>query len=152
LRLIYGYVPVFYTSAQAGGFDKLTLDSLYDEAAYRQQQQTQNQYFGPPASNPFMSSDPFAVSTNVAPPPSVQMATMANQQYNMPMAMPNVMMGVPTMNPMNPMMHQPNPFMATPMAAAQVANNPFLDAGFGPFPVNGNNAHNPYGNSHQQLI
>lgn len=129
----------------AGGFDKLTLDSLYDEAAYRQQQQqTQNQYFGPAAPNPFMSSDPFAMSTNVAPPPSVQMATMTNQQY-MPMAMPNAMVGAPTMNPM---MHQPNPFMAAPPAA----NNPFLDAGFGPFPANNSNGHNPYGNSHQQLI
>ncbi|KAF3326647.1 putative clathrin assembly protein [Carex littledalei] len=130
----------------AGGFDKLTLDSLYDEAAYRQQQQqTQNQYFGPAVSNPFMSSDPFAMSTNVAPPPSVQMAAMANQQYNMPMAMPNAMT-------MNPMMHQPNPFMQAPIAAAPAANNPFLDAGFGPFPVNNNNTHNPYGGSHQQLI
>lgn len=130
---------------QAGGFDKLTLDSLYDEAAYRQQQQAQNQYFSPAVSNPFMSSDPFAMSTNVAPPPTVQMATMANQQYNMPMAMPNAVMGAPTMNPM---MHQPNPFMAAPPAA----NNPFLDAGFGPFPVNNNNNHNPYGGVHQQLI
>ncbi|KAJ3702389.1 hypothetical protein LUZ61_006094 [Rhynchospora tenuis] len=132
----------------AGGFDKLTLDSLYDEAAYRQQQQqTQNQFLGPPVSNPFMSSDPFAMSTNVAPPPSVQMASMsmAHQQYNMPMAMPNAM-------PMNPMMHQVNPFMtAQPMAGVPAANNPFLDAGFGPFPVNNGN-HNPYGGAPQQLI
>ncbi|KAL5229227.1 hypothetical protein ABZP36_017492 [Zizania latifolia] len=102
-----------------GGFDKLTLDSLYDEGTYRQMQQQQHLY-GSAAPNPFMASDPFAVSNQVAPPPSVQMATMAQQPQQMPMMM------------------QPNPFgppLQLQHAGIVQAPNPFLDAGFGPFPA-----------------
>ncbi|XP_006657301.1 putative clathrin assembly protein At5g57200 [Oryza brachyantha] len=52
-------------SKLAGGFDKLLLDSLYDDAARRQQ----------PA-----QTDPFAMSTSFAPPTNVQMSMMAQQQ------------------------------------------------------------------------
>ncbi|KAF0917821.1 hypothetical protein E2562_021490 [Oryza meyeriana var. granulata] len=114
-----------------GGFDKLTLESLYDEGTYRQQIQ-QQQLYGSAAPNPFMASDPFAMSNQVAPPPSVQMANMGQQPQQMPMMM------------------QPNPFgppLQPQHAGIAQAPNPFLDAGFGPFPAS-NGMHpqaNPFG-------
>ncbi|KAL6840486.1 hypothetical protein ACP4OV_030296 [Aristida adscensionis] len=113
-----------------GGFDKLTLESLYDEGTYRQMQQQQLYGSAPP--NPFMASDPFSVSNQVAPPPSVQMAAMAQQPQQMPMMM------------------QPNPFgpAVQPQHAGMApAANPFLDSGFGAFPA-ANGMHpqaNPFG-------
>jgi hypothetical protein len=118
---------------QGGGFDKLTLDSLYDDGTYRQMQQQLP--YGSAPHNPFMASDPFVVPNQVAPPPSVQMATMAQQPQQSAMAM------------------QPNPF-GPPLQPQQLTGmagvpNPFLDAGFGPFPAqNGNGMHpqaNPFG-------
>lgn len=122
-----------------GGFDKLTLDSLYDDAAYRHQQQ-QNQYYGSSAPNPFMTADPFAVSNQIAAPASVQMQSMAQHQQ-------------PSM-----MMPPPNPFFQPSIDLLQqniynnggmTAPNPFGDAtGFGTFPVNNNNhphQNNPFG-------
>ncbi|ERN12470.1 putative clathrin assembly protein At5g57200 [Amborella trichopoda] len=82
-------------SKLAGGFDKLLLDSLYDDAQTRRQQQQQSGY----ANNPFESQDPFAMSHNVAPPPNVQMALMAQQQqmmmspYQQPSYPPQMQMG-----------------------------------------------------------
>lgn len=75
-------------SKLAGGLDKLTLDSLYDDAIRRSNQQ-------PVSYNPWESAapmggpmtlptahDPFYASSTVAAPPPVQMAAMANQQQN----------------------------------------------------------------------
>ncbi|CAL9167864.1 unnamed protein product [Musa hybrid cultivar] len=120
-------------SKLAGGFDKLTLDSLYDEAAYRQQQQ-QQQYYGAPPPNPFMAADPFTVSNQVAAPPAVQMAAMAQQQQQMSMFM------------------QSNPF-AQPVYQQHVtmgaASNPFGGNGFGAFPATDpHQQNNPFGNQH----
>ncbi|KAK9074548.1 hypothetical protein SSX86_007146 [Deinandra increscens subsp. villosa] len=100
-------ISSFQERQLGGGFDSLTLDSLYDEGAYRAALQP---VYGSPAPNPFEVGAPF-----VAPPP--------------------------TSNPFGPyhphqdlMMGQPQP-------------NPFVDSGFGPFPVN--NTHiqttNPFG-------
>ncbi|KAL6848995.1 hypothetical protein ACP4OV_021578 [Aristida adscensionis] len=117
-------------SQLGGGFDKLILDSLYDDGAYRQRQQ--QQLYGSAAPNPFMANDPFAMSNQVAPPPSVQMAAMTQQ------------------HPQIPTMMQPNPFgppmQPQPLGMAP-ATNPFLDTGFGPFPVanNGHQQANPFG-------
>lgn len=118
-------------SQLGGGFDKLILDSLYDDAAYRQQQQQQQQYHGIPP-NPFMTTDPFAVSNQVAAPPSVQMAAMAHHQSLM-------MQSNPFAHPMA-LQHQPPMF---PEASA----NPFVDpTGFGSFPVNNTHYQNtPFG-------
>ncbi|KAH9619790.1 hypothetical protein KSS87_006630 [Heliosperma pusillum] len=49
----------------AGGLDSLTLNSLYDEGAYRANQQP---VYGVSAHNPFEVQDPFAMSNNIAPP------------------------------------------------------------------------------------
>eukprot|EP00897_Mesotaenium_endlicherianum_P007916 jgi/Mesen1/7152/ME000037S06510 len=96
-------------SKLAGGMDKLTLDSLYEDAVRRtspystppgsyggaaaanlhQQQQQQGQGMlalpAPPGAfaqqqQAAFNPDPFLASSRVAPPPSVQMAAMAVQQ------------------------------------------------------------------------
>ncbi|KAJ8562328.1 hypothetical protein K7X08_011619 [Anisodus acutangulus] len=72
-------------SKLAGGLDKLTLDSLYDDAM---RQTNQNVSYNPweqpaPTAAPMMHNvgyDPFYVSNMVAAPTNVQMAAMANQQ------------------------------------------------------------------------
>ena len=117
-----------YLHLQGGGFDKLTLDSLYDEGSYRQMQQQQLYGSAPP--NPFMASDPFTTSNQVAAPLSVQMATMAQQPQ--------------------PLMIEANPFgppLQPQHAGMAPAANPFLDTGFGAFPA-ANGMHpqaNPFG-------
>ncbi|CAK9180284.1 unnamed protein product [Ilex paraguariensis] len=98
----------------AGGLDTLTLSSLYDEGAYRASQQP---VYGAPAPNPFEVPDPFALSNNVAPPPAVQMA----QQQPNPFA------------PYQPAYTQPHQQQQPWMMGTQ---NPFIDSGFGAFPVN----------------
>jgi hypothetical protein len=64
---------------QAGGFDKLLLDSLYEDTARRQQIASVT-YNGGFAANPFVPNDPFAMSNSFAPPSNVQLAMMAQQQ------------------------------------------------------------------------
>ncbi|KAL0552159.1 hypothetical protein IC582_011256 [Cucumis melo] len=68
----------------AGGFDKLLLDSLYEDEHARRHLQLQNAGYGPygemMVQNPFEQHDPFSLSSNIAPPPNVQMAMMAQQQ------------------------------------------------------------------------
>ncbi|XVE85434.1 hypothetical protein DITRI_Ditri17bG0090900 [Diplodiscus trichospermus] len=117
----------------AGGLDSLTLNSLYDEAAYRASQQS---VYGTAAPNPFEVQDPFAVSNNIAPPPAVQMAAMAQQQNN-----PFVSYQPTYQQPL-----QQQHFTMSP-------SNPFGDAGFGAFPVNQMtpvtqpHANNPFGST-----
>ncbi|KAF5945865.1 hypothetical protein HYC85_016093 [Camellia sinensis] len=67
-----------------GGLDKLMLDSLYDDAIRRSNQNVSYNPWEPtPMANPMMlqtAHDPFFSSNSVAAPHSVQMAAMANQQ------------------------------------------------------------------------
>ncbi|XP_010265534.1 PREDICTED: putative clathrin assembly protein At2g01600 [Nelumbo nucifera] len=99
----------------AGGLDTLTLNSLYDEGAYRA---AQKPVYGAPTPNPFEVQDPFALSNNVVPPPAVQMAAMSQQQSN-------------------PFIHyQPNYQPQQQRNLIMGASNPFGDTGFGAFPVN----------------
>ncbi|PIN19903.1 Clathrin assembly protein AP180 [Handroanthus impetiginosus] len=102
----------------AGGLDSLTLDSLYEEGAYRASQQP---VYGAPAPNPFEVNDPFSISNSIPTPPTVQMAAMA-QHHNNPFA--------------------PFPPAAYPQAQPQTQQhllmnpqNPFGDVGFGAFPA-----------------
>ena len=77
---------------QAGGFDKLLLDSLYEDEGARRYLQLQNAGYGYGATsvqNPFEQAqqqqpvlDPFAMSNSIAPPTNVQMALMAQQQHH----------------------------------------------------------------------
>ncbi|XP_065850351.1 putative clathrin assembly protein At5g57200 [Euphorbia lathyris] len=78
----------------AGGFDRLLLDSLYEDDASRRQIQLQNAGYGyngmATVHNPFeqqqqqqqqlLLHDPFAMSNSIAPPTNVQMAMMNQQQ------------------------------------------------------------------------
>ncbi|KAG8639323.1 putative clathrin assembly protein At5g35200 [Manihot esculenta] len=72
-------------SKLAGGLDKLTLDSLYDDAIRRNNQPVSYNPWepAPMVNNPMMQTtahDPFFASNAVAAPHSVQMAAMTNQQ------------------------------------------------------------------------
>ncbi|KAL8241835.1 hypothetical protein R6Q59_012137 [Mikania micrantha] len=110
----------------AGGLDSLTLNSLYDEGAYRAAQQP---VYGSPAPNPFEVADPFAISGQ----------PVQNQMPSPYQANPFAPYQPAT--PYGPPQPQPNLMMAPP--------NPFIDSGFGPFPANNNNTHpqttNPFG-------
>lgn len=71
-------------SKLAGGLDKLTLDSLYDDALRRNNQNASYNWGPQPMAGPMMQpngQDPFYASGMVAAPQSVQMAAMANQQH-----------------------------------------------------------------------
>ncbi|KAL5175162.1 putative clathrin assembly protein [Glycine soja] len=117
----------------AGGLDSLTLNSLYDEAAYRSQQPV----YGAPAPNPFEMQDPFALSSSIPPPPAVQLAAMQQQA-----------------NPFGPYQQ---PFQPQPQPQQQQHHmlmnpaNPFGDAGFGAFPAPNPAPHpqnnNPFGST-----
>ncbi|CAK9182374.1 unnamed protein product [Ilex paraguariensis] len=76
----------------AGGFDKLLLDSLYEDDTARRQIQLANAgyntgystgyEYGTTVPNPFDHQDPFIMSNNIAPPTNVQMALMAQQHQH----------------------------------------------------------------------
>eukprot|EP00252_Welwitschia_mirabilis_P005859 TRINITY_DN1645_c1_g1_i3.p1 TRINITY_DN1645_c1_g1~~TRINITY_DN1645_c1_g1_i3.p1 ORF type:complete len:183 (+),score=48.87 TRINITY_DN1645_c1_g1_i3:817-1365(+) len=77
-------------SKMGGGLDKLTLNSLYEDATTRQTNYSGAYHMGQMTPNPFEAlpvlqpgQDPFYASNNVAPPASVQMASMAQQQAYM---------------------------------------------------------------------
>jgi hypothetical protein len=74
---------------QAGGFDHLTLDSLYEDALSRRAHSSVpnglNQMVPYPFQPPIVQRDPFFASANVAPPPSVQLLALAQQQQAMMM-------------------------------------------------------------------
>ncbi|KAJ1698229.1 hypothetical protein LUZ63_006741 [Rhynchospora breviuscula] len=72
-------------STLAGGFDKLLLDSLYEDASRRQQTNTANYGNDMATSNSFNPNDPFAMSSGIAPPTNVQMSMMLQEQQNMAM-------------------------------------------------------------------
>uniref|UniRef100_A0A5B6ZP15 ENTH domain-containing protein n=1 Tax=Davidia involucrata TaxID=16924 RepID=A0A5B6ZP15_DAVIN len=96
-------------SRLAGGLDKLTLDSLYDDAIRRSNQNVSyNPWEAAPMASPMMpqpAQDPFFASNAVAAPPSVQMAAMANQQqaFMLQQQQQMMMMGPPQQQqPLNP--------------------------------------------------
>ncbi|XP_031285009.1 putative clathrin assembly protein At5g35200 [Pistacia vera] len=73
-------------SKLAGGLDKLTLDSLYDQAMASRANPNVTHNMGAVPSNPFESAsciqDPFYASSSIAPPTIVQMADMLQQQQS----------------------------------------------------------------------
>ncbi|XP_077237948.1 putative clathrin assembly protein At5g35200 [Tasmannia lanceolata] len=100
-------------SKLAGGLDKLTLDSLYDDALRRT---NQNASYNPwemvPMASPVMqpmAHDPFYASNGMAAPAAVQMAAMAHQQQAF-MLQQQMMMGQQLHSP--PLLQQQplNPF------------------------------------------
>ncbi|XP_004287277.1 PREDICTED: putative clathrin assembly protein At5g35200 [Fragaria vesca subsp. vesca] len=95
-------------SKLAGGLDLLTLDSLYDDAIRRNNQNVSyNPWEQGPMNGGMMQQpihDPFYASNTVAAPPSVQMAAMANQQQQafMYQQQQMMMMGQQQPQSMNP--------------------------------------------------
>lgn len=65
----------------AGGFDKLLLDSLYEDAS-RMQQVTGGTYIGAYHPNSFSIKDPFIMSNDTIPPTNAQMTLFAQQQQH----------------------------------------------------------------------
>ncbi|KAK1268465.1 putative clathrin assembly protein [Acorus gramineus] len=107
--------PTGWELALAGGFNKLLLDSLYDDAAGRQQNAA---YGGRAVVNPFEAHDPFSMSSNIAPPPNVQMALMAQQQQQFYQQQQQQMT-------MMPNMYQPQ-YSPSPMASSNPFGDPFV--------------------------
>lgn len=116
----------------AGGLDKLTLDSLYDDAVRRSNQNVSyNPWETAPMAGPVLRQvphDPFYASNAVAAPPSVQMAAL-NQQQQAFMLQQQMAGQVPLQNSMNPFGNpygtgiQPyGPGMPPPL---QTYNNPY---------------------------
>ncbi|KAM7273378.1 hypothetical protein ACFE04_028042 [Oxalis oulophora] len=111
----------------AGGFDKLLLDSLYEDDNARRNLQLRNAGYGYDGmgmqNNPFeQQHDPFNMSNSIAPPTNVQMALLAQQQHQM-------------MQPQYPAQQQ-NPYYSSqypqqqpqfPQQQQMGASNPFGD-------------------------
>lgn len=100
---------------KAGGLDKLTLDSLYDDAIRRNNQNVSYNPWEPvPVAGSMVQQplhDPFFASNAVAAPPSVQMAALANQQQAFMLQQQHQMMMVgPPQQSANPF---GNPYGAT---------------------------------------
>ena len=139
--------------SQAGGFDNLLLDSLYEDENARRQLQLQNAGYGHGATaidaqnNPFdhynqQQQDPFVMSNNIAPPTNVQLALLAQQQqqhmmFQQPQMMyqqqqqqqpqqHDMMMMVPHQHQQQPQNNQYSQHMQSPGS-----HNPFGD----PLPV-----------------
>ncbi|CAN6459641.1 unnamed protein product [Victoria cruziana] len=92
-------------SKLAGGLDKLTLDSLYDDAISKRANQNGSYQPWQEASNPFEMQrpvqDPFYASNAVAPPHAVQMAALQQQQAFMFQQQQQMMLGQ-QQQPLNP--------------------------------------------------
>jgi hypothetical protein len=112
-------------SKLGGGLDKLTLDSLYDDAI---RQSNQPKSYNPWEPSPMAGShDPFYASNMMAAPPSVQMAAMTHQQQafmlhqqqqqQMLMMMPQQQSMNPFGNPFGPNGHH--------FASVQTSHNPY---------------------------
>ncbi|KAI0504544.1 hypothetical protein KFK09_015496 [Dendrobium nobile] len=91
-------------SKLAGGLDKLTLDSLYDDAIRRANQPTTYNPWEPATmagsmQQPALAHDPFYVSNAIAAPHSIQMAAMAQQQALMLQQQQMMMMGQQELHP-----------------------------------------------------
>ncbi|GMI81085.1 hypothetical protein like AT5G57200 [Hibiscus trionum] len=109
-------------SKLAGGFDKLLLDSLYEDDAARKQIQYKNAGYSQEdmnvQQNPFQQyqHDPFIMSNNFAPPTNVQMALLAHQQQQM-MMMPYQQQQMTSFNPFG------DPFFNLPPTSASQSQN-----------------------------
>ncbi|GAB4832798.1 hypothetical protein Ancab_006815 [Ancistrocladus abbreviatus] len=116
-------------SKLAGGFDKLTLDSLYDDAIRRSNQNASYNPWEPPQlTNPMMQHTAhglFFASNAVAAPPPMQMAAMTNQPHPfMVPQQPMMVMGPQQQQPLNPF---GNPYGGSPYATVMPvqAYNPY---------------------------
>ncbi|KAL1371929.1 hypothetical protein HN51_002119 [Arachis hypogaea] len=133
----------------AGGFDRLLLESLYEDENSRRQLQLQNAgygYGGTAVHNPFdqynsNQYDPFAVSNNIAPPTNVQLSLMAQQHQQQQMMFQQQQMMYPQQQQQQQqqqMMYHQNNMMMVPYQSQYPQQMQFVDSSnpFGdPLPV-----------------
>eukprot|EP01018_Ginkgo_biloba_P004057 Gb_34648 [translate_table: standard] len=127
-------------SRLAGGFDKLTLESLYEDAMIRQPAYSGPGTYGisqygnnPFESNPPLPSglqDPFAPSNTIAPPPGVQMAAMAQQQQEFMLQQHQMLPVQPTANPFGDPFGMNDNLNIGAISQGPHQNNPFGNPGF----------------------
>ncbi|CAH8252363.1 unnamed protein product [Arabidopsis lyrata] len=122
----------------AGGLDTLTLNSLYDDGAFRAAQQPA---YGVPASNPFEVQDLFAFSNSVSPPSAVNNPFGPYQPtYHQQEQQPQVQVAPSTANPFGdfgefPIVPVSEPQSTTSFGAFPVPfSEPQNTTGFGAFP------------------
>lgn len=125
---------------QAGGFDTLLLDSLYEDDSARRTLQLHSAGYStygyqPQAqNNPFeqQQHDPFAMSSSIAPPTNVQMALMSQQEQVMmqrqyPQQQQMMMPQQPHQQQQNMMMVPHNPYTVQYPQQQTGYSNPFGD-------------------------
>ena len=104
---------MIYLQTQIGELDRVTLDSLYDQAVTRTTNQEGAYNFGQVSANPFeadYNQDPFYGSSNVTPLTDAQMAAMAQRQTFIMQQPPVAMDGYDSTNPYgNPFVEQSMP-------------------------------------------
>ncbi|RWR91313.1 AP180 N-terminal ANTH domain-containing protein [Cinnamomum micranthum f. kanehirae] len=112
-------------SKLAGGLDRLTLDSLYDNAMVKPTNQNGSYHMGQVSPNPFESAqypqDPFYLSNNMAPPTNVQMAAMAQQQAFMMQQQQQLQLQLQLMGSTNPFA---NPYEGEGIPSTHPSHNP----------------------------
>lgn len=127
---------------QAGGFDKLLLDSLYEDDAGRRQLHLHSrgyssdgygygydQYGMTQQTHAYDQRDPFAMSNAIAPPRDVQMAMMSQQQQMVMQQQQQYQMMMHHQHQhQNMMMMVPhNPYASQYTQQQMPASNPFGD-------------------------
>jgi len=121
-----------HLNKKAGGLDKLTLDSLYEDAIRVSQQQ--NRSYNPweqnPVHNGHMMHQPFYASNGVAAPQPCQMANQNHQTFGYQHQNAGMMMG-----PVQQPYQQQQQNMNNPFGNPFVSNgNPQQPQGYNPYP------------------
>ncbi|KAG4144095.1 hypothetical protein ERO13_D05G015200v2 [Gossypium hirsutum] len=89
------------TNKMAGGFDKFILDSLYEDALQRSNQNVSYNPWEPPPASAAMMQQPIQEPFYGSDPPSVQIAAMANQHQAFMLQQQMLMMMGPQQSPSN---------------------------------------------------
>ncbi|KAL1203593.1 putative clathrin assembly protein [Cardamine amara subsp. amara] len=124
----------------AGGLDTLTLNSLYDNGAYRAAQQPA---CGDPAPNPFEVQDPFAFSNSVSPPSATSNPFGPFQPtYHQQQQQPQIQVSPSAANPFGDFGEFPVIPVSEPQSTTNFGTFPVVSVsepqsttGFGAFPV-----------------
>ncbi|KAK6147437.1 hypothetical protein DH2020_018349 [Rehmannia glutinosa] len=137
--------PQVSETKMAGGFDKLLLDSLYEDDAARRTVQlhsagynTSYGYEMAPQTPFDQQYDPFAMSNNIAPPTNVQMAMMSQQEQIMMLQQQQQQQQAMMMVPHNPYTSHYSPQQMPQIGPSNPFGDPFSYPQSG-MPPHGNN-------------